>query len=144
MSLSVIGKISMQSPECIKCGENIKLYARSNILRCESCGAFYEMQTQNLGDQHVEFTYDFKSYKCMNKVIFEKDKCEEECPAPHMYCLNHLTDEHFTQARSGITYAEQRVEEAKDKVQRMEEAKKTWLIKEVSGIDDQDHTVSDD
>jgi len=138
----VIGKIAMQDAQCIKCSESMKLYARSDVLRCDNCGSFYEQVGQQPGDQHIEFTYDFKNYRCTHTTYM--DKCENECPAPYMYCLEHLKEENFNEAKRIIVSAEERVEHSKEILSRMEEAKKTWLIKEVSGIDDQDHTISED
>lgn len=128
----------MQKPECIKCGENIDTYSRSDVLRCDNCGATYESVAYQMGDQHVEFTYEFRAYKCMHSTLF--DKCEAECPAPYMNCLEHLEEKHFNQAKSRIKDALEKVEQTKETLRRMEEAKKTWLIKEVSGIDE-DHTI---
>jgi len=94
----------------------------------------YEIESKDVGDHQIDFTYKFIGFKCVYSSALEG--CDNTCPAPHMYCKEHTSDASFESARKSIQYAENRLELAKETLQQMEESKKTWLIQEVSGIDE--------
>jgi len=140
MTLQVTGKINMQSVECEKCGTVIQQWVYSDIITCSSCGAIYNVTQSELVDQYVKYEFEFTEFQCMHKTISES--CQNACPAPGMYCREHVSDDAFKEAHNSIKYAEERLEAANDKLELMKESKKTWLIQEVSGIgDEQDDVV---
>lgn len=143
MTLTVIGKITMQNVQnvmCEKCGAIINLYNYAPIIRCDSCGASYNVSTSDMKDtQNMEFTFDFTGFQCMYKSF--SSVCANKCPAPEMFCKEHTSDNAFKDAQTGIKYCKERLAEAEDRLRKMEESKKTWLIMEVSGLDEDD-TVS--
>jgi hypothetical protein len=134
MTLTITGKISMHSTICEKCGSTIPLYTCPNTIRCYSCGATYKVTTTELKDQYVEFTFDFIEFQCLHSGL--DSNCSNVCPAPEMYCRLHTSDDAFKDANTTIVYCEDRLALAKDKLQRMEESKKIYLIEDVSGIND--------
>lgn len=133
MSLKISGKILLQDTACIKCDSIIKLYSKTDTVRCENCGAFYGSYNLNINEQEIEYTYDFSSFRCILSGI---KKCENICPAPFMFCKEHTTDECFEKVNSELKYSEKRIADIKEKLERMEESKKNWIIKELSGIDE--------
>jgi hypothetical protein len=134
MTIIIAGKITMQNATCEKCGSVIQLWTCENIIRCNSCGAIYNVSTTELKDQYVEFTFNFVEFQCMHSNI--SGNCTTKCPAPEMYCKDHTSDEAFKDANNNISYCEDRLLIAKEKLQKMEESKKIWLIEEVSGINE--------
>lgn len=134
LSLHIIGKIIMQDSMCIKCGTKIQSWVRSDTIRCKICGAIYEVEDSTVGDQTVEYTYKFVGFHCIHSSSLES--CDNICPASHMYCKDHTSDSSFEAANNSIRYAEERLEIVKETLTQMEESKKTWLIQEVSGIDE--------
>jgi ribosomal protein S27E len=142
LSLKVSGRISMQDTDCIKCDNLIRLFARSDTIRCDNCGATYNFVDSTNGDQHIEFMYEFVEFRC---VLGGMEKCHNPCPAPSMFCKEHVSDESFKRTNSELQYAEKRIGEVKEKIRRMEESKKVWIIQKLSGIDnEQDDTISKD
>lgn len=132
----------MQDSTCEKCGIEIQIWKRADTIRCKNCGALYDIISSELQDQHIDYVFNFIEFRCIN-VAALKD-CDNACPAPGMYCKEHVSDTSFTSVRSSISYATQRLADAKEILERMEESKKTWLIQEVSGIDEQDSSVRED
>ncbi|KKL96795.1 hypothetical protein LCGC14_1840890 [marine sediment metagenome] len=133
MTLQITGKISLQSPICEKCGENIMLWAYSENISCTECGAVYHVSKSELKDQYMEYEFDFVEFQCIQKSITES--CQNVCPAPSMFCKEHTSDESFKEAKNAIQYAMNRVATTKEKLKKMEESKKIHLIQKVSGID---------
>jgi hypothetical protein len=142
VTLQVIGKIAMQDPVCEKCSTKIPIWKRDNIIKCRECGAFYTIIDSELQDQHIDYSFNFVGFKCINITNFQG--CDNICPAPGMYCREHVSDSNFITAKNSITYAIERLADAKENLKRMEESKKTWLIQEVSGIDEQNNSIRED
>lgn len=128
----------MQDTVCVKCDSIIKLYAKTEAIRCENCGANYKSAGFDLNEQDIECSYEFNEFKCILGGI---KKCENTCPAPFMFCREHTTDECFNKINSELQYAEKRFNDIKEKIERMEESKKNWIIKDLSRIDEQDDTI---
>jgi hypothetical protein len=124
----------MQDSMCIKCGTKIQCWSYRESIKCKCCGALYEIENKDVGDQEIEFTYKFLGFKCIYSSAL--DSCDNTCPAPQMFCKEHTSDDSFAAAKKSIEYAENRLELAKETLNQMEESKKTWLIQEVSGIDE--------
>ena len=135
--LCVMAKLSIQDTVCIKCDGRISLYARSDVIRCVNCGAFYKYIESEIKDQHIEYKYEFVEYKCIYSHYGEAP-CDNSCPTQHMYCKEHVSDEVIKKAESLIKYCEDNLDSAKDKLDRVLESKKIWLIKELSGLNDED------
>jgi len=126
---------------CIRCGITLKVYKQSAVIKCKECGAVYNLTERKLNDENVELDYDFAGFNCIHTTY--DSTCSNACPAAQMYCKEHTSDESFESAKSSIGYAEKSLEAAKDVLEKMEESKKTWLIQEVSGIDE-DNSIRED
>jgi hypothetical protein len=134
MTLTAIGKINIPSIMCEKCGCAIQMYSYQTEIKCAACGSTYELISSAIQEGNVEMVYEFAEFQCMHKTYSEQ--CPNKCPAPEMYCKQHTSDEAFKDACSSVKYCKERLAEAEDKLNRMEESKKTWLIEEVSGINE--------
>lgn len=138
MSLKVVGKIYPQDVHCIKCSEQIKVYGKPDEMSC-SCGANYSILKANIVDQQVEMEYKFMGFVCIYSSY--SSTCKNSCPAPNMFCKEHCSDEAIVSAKKDIEYAEQRVAQTKNKLASLEESKRTWLINQMSGLDEQDNSI---
>ena len=141
MSLKTVGKILTQDTNCIKCGSQLRIYGKPNEISC-GCGAHYGILCAEIVEQQVEMEYAFMGFICIHSTF--SDSCKNSCPAPNMYCKDHCSDKAIESAKKEIDYAEQRVIQTKNKLAALEESKKTWLINEMSGLSDEDYTVSKD
>jgi hypothetical protein len=137
MSLQVVGKINMQDCNCVKCSASMYIKARSDKLKCNNCGALYSLDNSELCDQHLEFDYNFEGFECLYEDYLD-GSCGEICPAMKMYCKEHSGEKFQNMAKNNITYAEKKLEEAKNKLDNINESRRTWLIQEVSGLDEDD------
>lgn len=138
MEIAAIGTIHMQPTKCLRCDSKIhssSSMARSEGLNCSECGAHYEYTRRHLGKDQVDFHFKFSGFRCMKRKSFGSN-CDNVCPGPGMYCEEHTDEKAFEEARNSIKYAEQRLEESKEEMKRMEESKRLWLVNEVSGIDE--------
>lgn len=122
----------MQDSKCERCGFKLKLWKKTDSIRCDECGAQYELVSAENQDVQMNYEFEFVGFKCMFSAL--QGTCNNDCPAPEMYCKEHLTDDSFKYAKLNITHAEKRLEEVKGVLERMEESKKTYLIKEISGV----------
>lgn len=130
---------------CARCNSAVNMLSPEHsdrYAKCASCGASYGFTDRLLEDKEVRYTFDFKNYECIFKELFGIS-CRGITLGPNMYCLDHLTDDFFTKARSAIRGAEQKIDEATETLQLMKDSKKLWLINEMSGIDEQEDSVSD-
>lgn len=141
MTLTAIGKISMPNLMCEKCGCAIQSYNYSESLKCSSCGAIYETSGAEIKDGAVEIVYEFLAFQCLHATY--NNPCKNVCPAPEMYCKEHTSDSAFDDANKNIKYYEDLMTAAQDKLHKMEESKKTWLITEVSGLNEDDPVSKD-
>lgn len=140
MSLKVVGKIYPQDVHCIKCNDQIKIYGKPDEMAC-GCGANYSILKAHIVDQQVEMEYKFMGFVCVQSGF--NSNCKNPCPAPNMYCKEHCSDEAIASAKRDIEYAEQRMVQNKNKLASLEESKKTWLINQMSGLNEQDNSVSE-
>ena len=140
MTLQVIGKIVMQGTTCEKCGCNILLWRqKGDTIRCNECGAFYQLIKRKFvehesKENEVEYSFDFIGFRCM--LIKGSGYCKNACPAPGMYCKEHISEQAFKDARALSNYCAGRLKEVEDRLEQMEESKRIWLIQEISGIED--------
>jgi len=142
VTLQVIGKIAMQDPTCEKCGTKIQIWKYTDTVKCKECGASYKLIVSELHDLHIDYEFEFAEFRCVNVTTFAN--CDNICPAPEMYCKEHVSDVSFDAVKSSINYAVKRLSDAKDNLERMEESKKIYLIQEVSGINGQDDSIRED
>ena len=124
----------MKDTTCIKCGCLIQQWVRSDNIKCKQCGALYKLSSSDAQDQAIEYSYDFVGFNCIHSSI--SGDCDKFCPAPRMYCKEHVSDESFENINKQISYAEDRVKALKEDLECMQDSKKTWLIQKVSGIDE--------
>ena len=141
MSLKLIGKIYVQDTNCIRCNAPLKIYGKPDELSC-GCGAHYGILKAEIVEQQVEMEYAFMGFICIHSGF--NQSCRVSCPAPNMYCKEHCSDKAIDSAKKDIEYSEQRTIQAKNKLVSLEESKKTWLISEMSGLNEQDDSVSKD
>lgn len=128
----------MQTSTCIKC--NSRIHSKSNFrdigIQCSECGAHYELKEEDSLEGHIDYTFEYTGFRCIHKKSFS-DPCQNTCPGPAMFCKEHITDKYFDKISEEISYAEQRLEEVKEELSKMNESKRIWLISEMSGIDEQ-------
>lgn len=129
----------MQDPKCVKCNSNIKVYSYTNVggIKCPDCGAYYQLLNQNNNAQpgiDINFTYEFVEFRCI--YVSYLNPCDNVCPAPEMYCQEHTSDKFIEEVQKEIVSNDKRLKESKDKLDKVYESKKTWLIGKLSGIDE--------
>ena len=135
MNIHVKGKIVLEGIECQHCNNKILNGTLEDIHVCSSCGARYKGVATKLNNGEPTVEYTFTGFNCIEMNYF--DKCNNTCPAPFMYCQYHCNDASIEKAKRVIEEAKNKVEEAKDKLKAVEESKKTWMITELSGINDE-------
>lgn len=133
----------MSSTQCVRCSNKIHPIGTSmQSIQCEFCGALYACTGRNIGEKQINYSFEFRGFGCIHKEIF-KDFCANSCPGPGMYCEQHLSDEEFKKAHSAIKHSEKRLEETKNTLAAMKESKRLWLVNKMSGINEQDNTISE-
>lgn len=135
MKVTISGRIMLDSMECHHCkakifGSNIDI-----VDVCETCGAKYELVNTNLSGKDVTAEFKFEGFNCLEQGYF--DKCQNTCPAPFMYCKDHCNDAAIQKAENAIKSAEKTVQKEKDKLELIKKSKKTWMVTELSGINDE-------
>lgn len=141
MTLIAVGKISMPNIMCEKCGMTMQMYNYQPMLKCPSCGSMYKLESSVIQEGNVEMTYEFTEFQCLHKTYSEQ--CKNKCPAPEMFCKEHTSEAAFEEANKSVKYYQDLLAGAEEKLRKMEESKKTWLIEEVSGINE-DNTIPKD
>ena len=132
----------MQDTICEKCRATIKIWTKSNKIKCRECGSLYELESSESGDQHINYVFSFVGFECIHSAL--SSACNNLCPAPGMFCKEHVSDESFKAIENSISYVAQRLVTAEATLEQMKESKKTWLIQEVSGINEQDSSIRKD
>lgn len=138
MTLHAIGSIIMSNVICQKCSCKIFVTkSSSSSITCKECGAFYKAinYDTNVDELKIELTYEFRGFKCLD-FTYGTGSCDSMCPAPYMYCKEHTNDEWFDRVQRCVVSAESTLKTYQDRLDRMKESKKVWLIQEVSGIDE--------
>ena len=136
MTLTMTGKVSLSSVKCEKCGELISLWScPEHHIKCAACGAVYLVKSSEYADQVVRFECEFVEFRCVQKGPV--DACVNVCPAAGMYCKAHLTDESYETVKNSITFYERIIATSKTQLERMDEAKKVWLVEELGGLKDE-------
>jgi len=133
----------MPQTNCLRCDGKINVGRLENGAKCTSCGATYEYQKRDIGEKEIDYFFAFKGFGCIHRESLYKETCNHVCPGPGMYCKEHLTDKDFEKAQDAIKYSEQRLEENKETLEAMKESKRLWLVNRMSGIDEQDDTLSE-
>jgi hypothetical protein len=134
MNIHVKGKITLNGAECQHCDNKILNKVLEDIHICNLCGAKYKVVNINLNNGEPGVEYTFIGFNCIE--ISYLNKCNNTCPAPFMYCQYHCNDESIRKTKRLIEEAKNKVKEAEDKLKAIKESKKTWMITELSGIDD--------
>ena len=135
MTLTMVGSVSSISTQCEKCGETIILWScPDKCVKCTKCGAVYNVLCSKYADQSVRVECEFVEFQCIQNSVVSN--CSNICPASGMYCKEHLTDECYTVVKDCIKYYEKLIETSTIQLSRMDEAKKMWLVEELSGLDD--------
>ena len=136
MTLTVTGKVSFSSTTCEKCGEVISLWScPKHSIKCAACGAVYSVKSAVYDDQCVNVECEFVEFQCIQTGL--TNACSNVCPAAGMYCKTHLTDECYQSVKGSIGFYEDIIAKSKAQLNRMDEAKKVWLIEELGGLDEQ-------
>jgi len=135
MSIHVKGKIMLDGVECQHCKNKILNGQLEDIHVCNSCGARYKLVRTNFTNGEPNMEYAFSGFNCIERNYF--DKCNNTCPAPFMYCQYHCNDDSINKAKRAIDEAKSKVTDAESKLKAVEESKKTWMITELSGIDNE-------
>jgi len=143
LSLTVVGKISFQDCKCLKCDNIIRMYnLNPNFAKCVQCGALYVLIGKQIDDGYktVSFDYDFIGFECINSGI---NICSNLCPSSFMYCQKHSSSEVIEKIKDDIDYNTKRIKDLEQKLEQVEESKKTWLINEMAGIGESDEQSND-
>ena len=150
MNLIVPIKMMYGDVDCLICSTGIKVRDKGDSLRCGDCGAHYSLIAENVYCDDPNLMYEFAGHMCLHNntginLTVEERWCQEVCPTSRMYCKIHCADSYIDNARGGVSYSKGRVARAEELLDTLEESKKTWLIKELSGIDeDSNDTVPED
>lgn len=124
----------MQDPTCAHCDNEIRVYGHSEEIKCPECGALYTLSKSEIGDGQAQYEYEFVGFNCIYNSFM--DKCENMCPAPFMFCEEHVSDKFINEAERNIKSCEARLQESVERLDKMNESKKTWMIGKLSGIDE--------
>lgn len=138
----VLGTIWLEDIECNHCGHKISVRVKEDHAQCPVCGALYEKQHLSLNQDSVSATYEFLGFACMYSSGF--DKCKNICPSPYMYCADHSNEETISKQEDSIQHYKKRLEKEEDRLKMMKESRKTWIVMKLSGIDEQDSSLSED
>ena len=126
---------------CTECKYKIQFYNSFNNIRCNNCGAYYMVESKLIVNSGVEFMYNFIEFKCTYSFM---EPCLNVCPMPYMFCKSHITEECAKQIKSSYIYASNALQRSKDRLKRIQESKKTWVITRLSGIDEKRDSISKD
>jgi len=144
-------KMNYGDADCLICSTSISIRDREEFIRCGECGANYILIPHILTADSPELTYTFDGHKCMYSSIggslpINERWCSEGCPTARMYCEEHCASSYIDNARGAVSYAQGRVVSAEEKLDKLEESKKIWLMRELSGIDakEDNDPISDD
>lgn len=100
---------------------------------CGNCGAQYKLQAYTeMSDGKFEVEYNFIGFGCIEGSVF--DTCYNTCPAPYMFCKDHSSEEAEKRIKQNIKNAEHNLEKIKDKLDRILESRKQWLVVELGGV----------
>lgn len=136
MSLQGRGKAIIYNFECAHCGYKDHSMEMKANWSCVKCGARYSLVSHLVdANGEIDYEYDMVGFVCIQNDFMEK--CDNQCPAPYMYCKVHSSEKHLERAKKSIDDAKRRVEDAKHKCKLVEESRKTWMITELSGIDNE-------
>lgn len=136
----------MQDLICIKCDNAIRLYSQDESIKCGKCGkcgecgAYYvsrlgsNQTVQVSASNEIEIEYEFVEFRCIQSDYFKL--CSNVCPAPYMFCQEHTDDKNVDSAIRDVQYNEKRLQTSKDKLEKIYESKKIWLIGKLSGVDE--------
>lgn len=132
----------MPQTDCLRCDGKISVGRLAQGAKCSACGATYEYKKRDIGEREIDYFFEFRGFSCIRREsTFSRDGCNNVCPGPGMFCKEHLSDKEFSKAQDAIKYAEQRLDESKEALSRMNESKRLWLVNRMSGIDEQDDTL---
>lgn len=125
----------MSAATCEKCGRQWQLWGcPDKTVKCTECGAVYVITKREEESQGVRIECDFREFQCVHMTI--SSGCPNVCPAPGMYCKEHLSDESYAAIKNSIKYYEDMIASSKEKINKMDESKQTWLVQEIAGIED--------
>jgi rRNA maturation endonuclease Nob1 len=135
MNIHVKGKIVLDGIDCQHCNHKVLNGSLEETEICESCGARYKLVNVNINNNEPNSEYAFTGFNCIERGWL--DKCHNTCPAPFMYCKYHSDDASIEKAKKAIDEAKCKVVEAEERLKVVEESKKTWMVTELSGINDE-------
>ncbi len=130
MSIQVKGRIILDNFKCSHCSNSISSTMIETV-RCGDCRAVFKREEVNIDEASVEVSYTFTDFGCLNTG------CDEICPSPYMYCKTHSSEEEIEKHRKSLQYAKDRLDKELSKLDVMERSRKTWLIMELGGVEDE-------
>lgn len=137
MSIEIEGYFYFNTTKCQGCGADFTPKKVNAKIACPNCGASYKETIRNIDDSNgtLKMTCEFDGYSC----TFSKygERCSGKCPAPGMFCMTHCDDVIIEDIQKDIIYNDKKIEEAKARLQQIEESKKTWMITELSGLSEE-------
>jgi hypothetical protein len=129
------GTIMLESIDCANCGSKKSFGNLQDKHVCDDCGALYTLISSEIEESNIKAEYKFAGFSCME--IGWLEKCDNVCPTPYTYCEKHSSDFAIKKVEGEIETAEKKVNETKEKLKRIKESKKIWIISELSGIKDE-------
>lgn len=137
--------MTFQNIRCEKCDHNIYPKDNQTTIKCHNCGAFYALSGSVECSIDKVAIFDFVEYKCLHRGLASDrssgnmyEDCNNTCPIAGMYCKDHCTEKDIESAKSSVSYAYKRLKDSEEHLDVLRESKKVWLIKEISGIDEED------
>lgn len=130
MTFEITGKIILELAQCLHCEYKFRFDISNNIERCNNCGASYKLIQYSTDTSEVLCSYKFDNFLC------RYFKCDNKCPLPFMYCIEHCGTKYIGKVEDNIKYANSTIKSDREKINLMKESKKTWMITKLSGINE--------
>lgn len=141
MMTTFSGKYHMPAVTCLNCSVSISLFpcdSKDKITKCRSCGAMHKILNvaNPVSEEHIyiKIEYDTYEFSCIYDTY--KQTCLKICPSPYMFCKDHSSKEEEEKTRKSISYAKTTQKNLEDKLITIKKSRKTWMIMELSGIDE--------
>ncbi len=143
MSILVKGKLWMDELACIHCSNGVKVNLEDELSKCSDCGALYKIESKEVSKNEVIISCSFEGYGCIQHSFINIKSCQSQCPSPYMFCETHSTEKCIEQQKEKLQSMGRDIDNQKSRLDLMEKSRATWLIMELSGINEKD-TVSKD
>ena len=135
MSIIVNGKAVLDSFDCQHCKNKIFNITLDETCVCKTCGSKYKLIDLKISNQQISAEFEFEGFCCLEQGYI--NKCNNMCPAPSMFCMIHSDESSIKKTKDSIKIAEDAVERERNKLDLIIKSKKTWIITNLSGIENE-------